>query len=459
MCDTSVAVGNATADHTVIFAKNSDRAANECQPLDYVQRQEHPAGSRVRCTYRDLPQARETFAVLGSRPYWMWGFEMGVNEHGVSIGNEAVYGREGYLEDGLLGMDLLRLGLERGRTADEAFRIIVELLEAFGQGGSADVAEKRFYHNSFIIADPQGAWVLETAGKYWAAERVRERRAISNCYTITTEWDEASPGLIDHAVAQGWWNPRDEFNFALAYGDPSRDTRSGQCRFQRATTALREKRGLVVADLLDVLRDHTGVASGPNGESIPFPICMHETPPRVGATAASLVVHLRARERSPLSAVVWHGFGSPCRSAVVPIYVQAGASPAILSVGGSRFDPSSPWWLVERIQRRADAYPDVQRLVQTTLREVERCAVAAAAEVEGAAKRISASEAAGSLRKTSDELVARAVDTLRELDQETARLCRSLPQPRPPDLEHWRRLNEPVGIDLFADGVAQSGNA
>jgi len=96
----------------------------------------------------------------------------------VTIGNEAVYGREGYEDTGFLGMDYIRLGLERGRTAYEALHVVVALLEEYGQGGSADRITPRSYHNSFIIADPREAWVLETAGRYWIAERVILHRGV-----------------------------------------------------------------------------------------------------------------------------------------------------------------------------------------------------------------------------------------------------------------------------------------
>jgi len=94
MCDTIVALGDATLDGTVILAKNSDRQPNEAQVLAHVPGARHEAGATVRCTYISVPQVPETYEVLLSRPFWIWGCEMGVNALGVAIGNEAVFTRE-----------------------------------------------------------------------------------------------------------------------------------------------------------------------------------------------------------------------------------------------------------------------------------------------------------------------------------------------------------------------------
>lgn len=70
---------------------------------------------------------------------------------------------------------LSRLGLERGKTAKEALDQMTSLLEKHGQGGSCAEGEAWSYHNSYIIADRTEAWVLETAGDWWAAEKVNSR--------------------------------------------------------------------------------------------------------------------------------------------------------------------------------------------------------------------------------------------------------------------------------------------
>ncbi len=66
-----------------------------------------------------------------------------------------------------------RLGLERGSTAKEAMDVVTNMLDTHGQGGNCAEGTTMTYHNSFLIADRTEAWVVETAGVHWAAERVQ----------------------------------------------------------------------------------------------------------------------------------------------------------------------------------------------------------------------------------------------------------------------------------------------
>ena len=93
MCDTLISLPNASLDDYTIFGKNSDRLSDEVQLITHQPRKTHEE-EEVKCTYISIPQVKETYAVLLSQPWWMWGAEMGTNEFGVTIGNEAVYTKE-----------------------------------------------------------------------------------------------------------------------------------------------------------------------------------------------------------------------------------------------------------------------------------------------------------------------------------------------------------------------------
>ncbi|MBU0528234.1 acyl-CoA--6-aminopenicillanic acid acyltransferase, partial [bacterium] len=169
MCDTFVAMPNITRNGSVIFGKNSDREPNEAQVLEYHPAVEFTKGQSLKCTYLNIPQVAKTNAVLISKPFWMWGAEIGANDKGVVIGNEAVFTKMPTEKEGhLTGMDLLRLALERADTSQIALEFIIELLADFGQGGPCGFEDKKLtYHNSFIIADSSEAWVLETSAHLW----------------------------------------------------------------------------------------------------------------------------------------------------------------------------------------------------------------------------------------------------------------------------------------------------
>ena len=135
-CSTLIALQSATKNGDIIFGKNSDRPVNESQPLEYFPPANHEMGEQVRCTYISIPQVKHTYGYIGSRPYNIFGFEHGINEKGVMIGNEAVTGRETPERQwGLIGMDILRLALERSDSAAAAVQVIGELLETYGTGG------------------------------------------------------------------------------------------------------------------------------------------------------------------------------------------------------------------------------------------------------------------------------------------------------------------------------------
>ncbi|RPI91838.1 MAG: peptidase U34, partial [Spirochaetales bacterium] len=187
MCDTVVATREATSDGSVILAKNSDREPNEVQLLHHIPARSFTNPGDLQCTYLKIPQAYRTAELLLSRPAWMWGCEMGANAAGLCIGNEAVFTREPYAKTGLTGMDLLRLAVERTLRASDALALITELIGRYGQGGNCGYKGKLYYHNSFIIADKKEAWVLETAGRHWAAQKVRGVQSISNGLTIDEE--------------------------------------------------------------------------------------------------------------------------------------------------------------------------------------------------------------------------------------------------------------------------------
>jgi secernin len=352
MCDTMVALGNVTVDGSVILAKNSDRPPNEAQYPFYAPRMQH-SEEVVRCTHIEIPQVEETFAILLSRPFWIWGGEMGVNEHGVAIGNEAVWTREPLARIGLLGMDLIRLALERAETARRALDVIVKLLAMHGQGGSCDLYHPgTSYHNSFLIADPGEAWVLETADRYWAAKKVERTYSISNGLTIGTDFDLASPGLVEHAVEQGWCAGETDFDFARCYSDYRHTQLTVACHQRRSRTSalLREDSGSISPRAaFGYLRDHGALAReeawAPSSSEVT--VCMHATgrPNRAGQSTASLVAHLR-----PDMPAYWMtGTSAPCTGLFKPFYVAP--IPQGIGEPSGHADPETTWWAHERLHR------------------------------------------------------------------------------------------------------------
>ncbi len=287
------------------FAKNSDREPDEPQLVEV-----HPAvrgddSQLLKTTYLTIPQVPDRHAVLISRPSWIWGAEMGVNEHGVAIGNEAVFSRRpGRHEPRLRGMDLVRLGLERAATAAEAVAVMTTLLEAYGQGGPAGYRNKRFaYDNSFLIVDPQEVFILETAGRQWVVKKITgDYAAISNGYRLHMDWDRCGGGF-----AGG--------DFAARHSDRLvtwiAGARARRCTAEAHLRAVAAGTGPSFSALAALMRHHDrgdGFAGGSNRD-----ICMHWgghwRPWRPSATTASMIAYLPPNGQPQ---VVLTGRMTPC---------------------------------------------------------------------------------------------------------------------------------------------------
>ena len=318
MCDTIVTVGEGNLS---FFAKNSDREPGEPQVMQYSKDatrdfREQP-WLELRSKYEDrshrsLARIFNEFSnphgALISRPSWMWGAEMGINEHGLSIGNEAVFSRQKVLIDGVLGMDILRLALHNARSAREGVDFITRLIERHEQGGDGGYNGVMKYHNSFLLKDPREAFVLETSGKHWAARKV-ERASISNAYSIEDVYDS-----VDRESAG-------TRSFKKRYEDPLYTMFSRGNRRQRFTCGSILRAPADLASTAALLRTHA--ENNPTGAPVRGTghVCMHSGMLIKSETTASMIVEYVAGK-----AVAWlTGSPHPCVSLFVPHAVPPGA--------------------------------------------------------------------------------------------------------------------------------------
>lgn len=281
MCDTMVALKNSTVDNSVIFAKNSDREPKEPHVGIYVPRKKHTE-KKVKCTYIEIEQVPETYACILFKPSWIWGAEMGVNEYGVVIGNEAIFTKLISKNHSLIGMDYVRLALERAKTAKEAVEVIIELLEKYGQGGKCGYTKNLYYDNSYLIADFNEAYVLETAGKEWVYKKITDFYSISNSITLRDEYDDSSfKKKIDFKETY------EKKLFSIIS--------SGDFRRNITYKNLEKLSGEIdVKDMVNILRIHTDSKNIINGSL--KSICMHSWSLVSSETTGSFVVKLKDGE-------------------------------------------------------------------------------------------------------------------------------------------------------------------
>ena len=221
-CTSLIAGKNATVDGSVLvtYAADSHTLYGE---LYHTPGATHAPGE-MRKIYEwdtgkylgEIPQPERTYTTIGN-----------MNEHGLTIA-ESTWGGRHELADTTGIMDygsLIYVTLERATNAREALKIMTDLVAEYGYHSSGE---------SFSIADPEEAWVMELIGKggkekgaVWVARRVPDDCISGHAnhprihkFPLNDKETIYSPDVIDFARKQGYYKGKDEdFSFSLAYGE------------------------------------------------------------------------------------------------------------------------------------------------------------------------------------------------------------------------------------------------
>lgn len=220
-CTSLIAAKGATADGSVMVTYAAD-SHNLYGELYTQPAADHPAGSVRKIVEWDtgkplgeIPEAPHTYATVGN-----------MNEHGLTIAESTWGGREELAGTGLIDYgSLIYVTLQRAKTAREALKVMTDLVSEHGYASSGE---------SFSIADPDEAWVMELIGKgkagkdaVWVARRVPDGYISGHAnhprihkFPLKDKSGETiySPDVIKFARSQGYFNGKDEdFDFSKAY--------------------------------------------------------------------------------------------------------------------------------------------------------------------------------------------------------------------------------------------------
>lgn len=406
--DMLAALGRATVDGHTLFAQNVGQAGWQPIGLFRSEAHAHSAGETLRAQFIQVPQARQTHAAVGCRPANIWGFWHGINEHGLVVGRTSLQSRLHCSEPALTGTDLVRLVLERARSATQAVDVLTDLIERHGQGPLPS-STTNGSDNGFLIADGHEAFLLETAGHHWSCQEVQELRTASDVSTIRQDWDRISRGLATHAIEHGWW-PGDgsKLDFAGAVADAPVGQLSGLLRWGRSLLLLEQQSGHIDASFIRrVLRDHyEGMASevDPLHEREgPVPLCQHGTTRAGLTTLCSMIAQVEIEKSRPVLA--WWAFGPPCTSIYLPVFV-AGDLPEAFTEEVSR-------WM-HRVHEFIRREPKRKTRVGNALEHLQSRLDQETDEFMAETRGLTASDSSGELPRRTGLFMQHAVELLAE---------------------------------------------
>ena len=339
-------------------------------------------------------------------------------------------------------MDFLRLALERCINAESALHTMVKLLEVYGQAGNCGYAHKMYYNNSYLLADPQEAWVLETAGKQWAAQKVRDVRSISNVLSIEDHWDLASDDLILYALDRGWYKKGDKFNFSQCYSDTLISHFADGRRRNKCTTEclLAHKGSLNVGDMMHALRSHGSAREahyqldhGLTGAAV----CMHAGfgPVRGSQTTGSMVSELH---QTGMHLHWLTGTAAPCTGIFKPFWMDA--IPEFGKRPEGKYDENCIFWQHEVLHREVlRAYDSRLAVFSAERNTLEEQFLATAAEkaMDDAYSRKAWCE---QCIQKSQQALGQWIEKVRQVPSEKQRLLYTLA---------WQKFNRQAAVPLM----------
>jgi dipeptidase len=418
-CTNLIVTKKASADGSVMITYTCDgefhphfryTPAADHGPDDVVEIKDW--GGNVRGTVKQVPH---TYAVI----YLM-------NEHQVVIGETTFAGREELINpDGLLHYWwLMRLALQRAKTAREAVEVIAALVDEYGYRSEGE---------SISIGDPDEAWLMEIIGPgpggkgaNWVAVKIPDGYICAHANKARIgEFpldDEAnclySENVIDFAIEKGYYDPDSgtPFNFHEAYcpadqqklrytatrvwsiyrrAAPSREWPTGYHRGAEGAEPyplwIKPDRKLSRMNVYDLMRDHyegtdydmtVGVDAGPFGTpnrwrpmswTIDGNHYTWERPISTQQTGFSFVSQSRSWLPDPIGGVLWYGVDDTYFTCYVPFYCGIDAVPDSYAKGSlGRFSWDSAWWVFNFVANFANLkYSHMKEDIQAVQRELE----------------------------------------------------------------------------------------
>ena len=399
-CTSLIAAKGATADGSVMVTYAAD-SHNLYGELYNQPAADHPAGTMRKIVEWDtgkplgeIPEVPHTYATIGN-----------MNEHGLAIAESTWGGREELAGTGIIDYgSLIYVTLQRAKTAREAIKVMTNLVKDYGYASSGE---------SFSIADPDEAWVMELIGKgkadkgaVWVARRVPDGHISGHAnhprihkFPLKDKTGETiySPDVIKFARSQGYFNGKDEdFDFSKAYGVTDFGALRG-CdarvwayfnKFSKGMDAylpwidraegepmplwVKPDSLLTETDMKWMMRDHfegtpydmtNDIGAGPY--KVPYrwrPMTFtvdsveytHERAIATQQTGFSFVAQLRGDLPAYLRGLLWFGTDDANTSVYLPVFCSVKKAPAQLAHGDiNTLDWNSSFWVNNYVANQA----------------------------------------------------------------------------------------------------------